>query len=166
MATASAVNPIPQYQSGCSFATTGLGTIFQPPKGIPDITSTPPAIITSAIPVLIFATAVAIVSKPEAQYRLTVTPGTLSVSNPISEMKRAILSPCSASGMAFPTMTSSISSLFKFGTVDTRCLITSVAKSSARIKRNTPRGALPTAVRNPATIYASIIFIFFVSSDF
>ena len=74
---------------------------------ITDIDSTPPAIIQSAIPALIFALAMAIVSNPEEQYLFTVIPGTLSVSKPINEIIRPTLSPCSASGVALPTITSS-----------------------------------------------------------
>jgi len=40
------------------------------------------------------------------------------------------------------------------------CLITSAAKSSARVNLNTPRGALPTAVRYAETMYAFIGFGF------
>ena len=58
---------MPQYHSGLFLATSAFGTSFHPPKGIPDITSTPPAMIQSAMPALIFALAIAIVSKPEAQ---------------------------------------------------------------------------------------------------
>ena len=77
--------------------------------------STPPAIIHSAIPDLIFEDAIAIVSNPEAQYLLTVTPGTSSTSRPIKEIILATFSPCSASGIAFPTITSSILDLSSSG---------------------------------------------------
>ncbi|CAI8218778.1 MAG: Uncharacterised protein [Cryomorphaceae bacterium] len=80
------------------------------------ILSTPPAIMHSAIPDFIFAEAIAIVSSPEAQYLLTVTPGTSSTFNPISEITLAIFKPCSASGVAFPTITSSILVLSSSGT--------------------------------------------------
>ena len=118
------------------------------------MTSTPPAMIQSAIPDFIFAVAIAMVSKPEAQYLFTVTPGTLSVPKPINETIRAIFSPCSASGVAFPTITSSISSLSKFGISAIKCLTTSAARSSARVKRNTPRADFPTAVLYAAMMYA------------
>jgi hypothetical protein len=39
------------------------------------ILSVPPAMIHSAIPILIFAVAIAMVSSPEAQYLFTVMPG-------------------------------------------------------------------------------------------
>ena len=51
-----------------------------------------------------------IVSKPEEQYLLIVIPGTFTVFNPIKEIIRPIFNPCSASGVAFPTITSSIRS--------------------------------------------------------
>ncbi|MNY36833.1 hypothetical protein D3C86_1713480 [compost metagenome] len=66
-ATASAVNPIPQYQVGFSFPTFGFGTILQPPIAITDMDSTPPAMMQSAIPASIFACASAMVSSPEEQ---------------------------------------------------------------------------------------------------
>ena len=69
----------------------------------------------SAIPLCIFAFAIAIVSNPEEQYRFTVIPGTFIVSNPIKETILPILSPCSASGVAFPIITSSIFSVLKLG---------------------------------------------------
>ena len=94
----------------------------------------------------------------QAQYLFTVTPGTLSVSRPIKEIIRATFKPCSPSGVALPTITSSISSFSKFGNWETICLITSAARSSARVKRKTPRGALPTAVRYAAMMYASIFY--------
>ena len=77
--------------------------------------SAPPAMIQSAIPLWIFAVAIPIVSNPEAQYLFTVTPGTSVTFNPIKEIKRPTFKPCSASGIAFPTMTSSILFLSKSG---------------------------------------------------
>ena len=71
--------------------------------------------IQCAIPDCILAVAIPIVSNPEAQYLLTVTPGTSSIFNPIKEINRPIFNPCSASGMAFPTITSSIRVLSKWG---------------------------------------------------
>ncbi len=50
LATASAVSPIPQYQSGLALAMRALGTIRHPPKGIGDIDSIPPAKMQSARP--------------------------------------------------------------------------------------------------------------------
>ena len=55
--------------------------------------SAPPAIIQSAIPACIFAVAIPMVSIPDEQKRLTVTPGTSTISNPINEINRAIFKP-------------------------------------------------------------------------
>ena len=70
--------------------------------------SAPPAIMHSAIPACILAVAMAIVSTPDEQNLFTVTPGTSTLFNPIKEIRRAIFSPCEPSGIAFPTITSSI----------------------------------------------------------
>ena len=51
----------------CKSAIFGSGTILQPPMGIKLILSAPPAIIQSDKPALIFAEAIAILSKPEEQ---------------------------------------------------------------------------------------------------
>ena len=55
--------------------------------------SAPPAMIHSAIPACILAVAMAIVSTPEEQNLLTVTPGTSTLFNPIKEIKRPMFSP-------------------------------------------------------------------------
>src|ERR1051325_6627293 len=68
----------------------------------------------------------------------------------------AKFNPCSASGIAFPTITSSIFSLSRFGTCARTCLITCAARSSGRRKRNIPLEAFPTGERSPAIIYAFI----------
>ena len=115
----------------------------------------------SPIPALIFAEAIAIDSEPDAQYLFTVTPGTLSVSNPINEISLATFSPCSASGIAQPTIRSSMRAGSRFGTSFIRRSITVAAISSGRVKRKDPFGALPTAVLYPVTIYASILFCCF-----
>ena len=97
------------------------------------------------------------VSNPEEQYLFTVIPGTFIVSNPIKEIILPILSPCSASGVAFPTITSSILSASKLGTDFTKCFTTSAAKSSGRVNLKTPFPHFPTADLYPATIYAVFI---------
>jgi hypothetical protein len=76
---------------------------------ISDIVSVPPAIITSASPRRMRSAAMATVCKPEAQNRFTVTPGTLFGMPASSRPIRATFIPCSASGIAQPTMTSSTS---------------------------------------------------------
>ena len=132
-----------------------------PPIGNRLMLSTPPAIMQSAIPLCTFAEAMAIVSSPDAQYLFTVIPGTLSVSKAISEIRRATFNPCSASGVALPTITSSICSFSTLGTDATRCLITSAANVSGRVNLKPPRVALPTALRLAATIYAFMVNFFF-----
>ena len=57
----------------------------------------------------------AIVSRPEAQYLFTVTPATSFVFKPINAINLAIFKPCSASGVALPTITSSILDLSRLG---------------------------------------------------
>ena len=119
--------------------------------------SVPPAIMQSAIPDWIFAVAIAIASEPDAQYRLMVTPGTLSVFKPIKEINLATFKPCSASGIAFPTIRSSILSLSNSGTSAISFSITVAAISSGRVNRREPFGALPTAVLYPLMMYAVFI---------
>ncbi len=68
--------------------------------------------------------------------------------------------PCSASGIAQPTLRSSTSSAFTPGTDFIKCLRTLAAKSSGRVKRKPPLFALPTADLYPATMYAFILFRF------
>ena len=110
--------------------------------------------IQSAIPVLIFAVAMAILSKPLAQYRLMVIPAT-SIPKALAEIIRPNCKPCSASGTALPTITSSTRFASNCGMVAISPLITSTARSSGRKKRNPPFLLFVTAVLKPATIYAS-----------
>jgi len=70
---------------------------------------------------------------------------------------RATFAPDSASGVAQPMMTSSIDSGGSAGTRLSKSAMTAAALSSGRVVRSAPRGALPTAVRTPATITASFI---------
>ena len=150
---------MPQYQLGFFADTSALGTMRHPPNGMGDMVSTPPAIIQSAMPALIFAVANAMVSRPEEQYLFTVTPGTLSVFKPIKDTILPMFKPCSASGVAFPTITSSILLTSNSGSVLTKCFTVAAAKSSGRVNRKIPRGAFPTAVLNPFTIYAFILTV-------
>ena len=122
------------------------GTGLYPPIGIKLILSTPPAITQSAIPDLIFALARAIVSRPDAQYLLTVTPGTSSIFNPIRDINLPTFKPCSASGIALPTMISSIVFLSNPSILLIMYSIVSAANSSGLLNLKKPLGALPTAV--------------------
>jgi hypothetical protein len=76
---------------------------------ISDIVSVPAAIITSASPRRMRSAAIATVCTPEAQKRLMVTPGTVFGMPASSRPIRATFIPCSASGIAQPTITSSTS---------------------------------------------------------
>ena len=80
-----------------------------PPIGIMDMDSVPPATITSAPPLMMRSAAIAIACSPEEQKRLMVSAETSTGSPARSEAMRATFIPCSASGMAQPRMTSSIS---------------------------------------------------------
>ena len=116
------------------------------------IDSVPAAIITSASPTRIRSAAIAIAVRPDAQNRLTVTPPTVSGRRDSSAPMRATFSPCSPSGIAQPTIASSI----VFGSSDGTCAsaerIAWTSRSSGRTLRNTPFGALPIGVRVAATM--------------
>jgi hypothetical protein len=98
------------------------------------------------------------VCEPDEQKRLTVTAGTSCGRPARSAAIRATFAPDSASGVAQPMMTSSIDSGGSVGTRMSRSAMTAAAISSGRVVRSVPRGALPTAVRTPATITASFIY--------
>ena len=121
-----------------------------------DIDSVPPAIIQSAIPVLIFAVAIAILSKPLAQYLLIVIPGT-SMPKAFAAIILPNCNPCSASGTALPTITSSTNFGSTAGKVFIKPFMTSMANSSERMNLKPPFLLFVTAVLKPATIYASCI---------
>ena len=99
----------------------------------------------------------AIVSRPEAQYLFTVTPATSFVFSPIRAINLAIFKPCSASGVALPTITSSILDLSRLGILFTIYSMVSAASSSGLLNLKSPLGAFPTAV-----LYAEIIYAVFI----
>src|SRR5207247_4099331 len=101
----------------------------------------------------------AIASKPEAQKRFTVTPGTVSGKPARWQAMRATFIPWAPSGMAQPRMKSSIRSGEICGTRERAALIAKAARSSGRTVRIFPFGALPTGVRAAATIKASFIIL-------
>src|ERR1035437_6757385 len=70
---------------------------------------------------------------------------------------RATFIPCSPSGMAQPIITSSTSFLSRPGTRPSAPWMATAARSSGRVARNIPLGALPTAVRTALTITASLM---------
>src|ERR671938_1599499 len=128
-----------------------------PPIGIIDIVSRPPATITSAPPVLILSAASAIDCSPEEQKRLIVI-AEVSTGRPARiAAARVTFMPCSASGIAQPIITSSISALSKPSTSAIASLMTAAPISSGRVNLSVPFGALPTAVRTAETMTASLI---------
>ena len=84
-----------------------------------------------------------------------VTPGTMSGKPARNAATRAMFMPCSASGIAQPRITSSISSFGTCGYFSSSARMTAAAMSSGRVLRNVPRGAFPTAVRRQSTMTAS-----------
>src|SRR6266542_3565508 len=125
--------------------------------GIIDIVSKPPATIVSAPPPLIRSAAMAIDCKPDEQKRLIVI-ALVSTGRPaLMAAARATFMPCSASGMAHPMITSSISAISSPGTRALASLIAAAPVTSGRVFLNVPFGALPTAVRTADTITASLI---------
>src|SRR6266550_8993911 len=127
--------------------------------GIIDIDSNPPATITSAPFVRMRSLAMAIVCNPEEQKRLIVI-ALVSTGRPARiAAARATFIPCSASGIAQPMITSSISATLSPGTRPEASFITAAPISSGRVFLNVPFGALPTAVRTADTITASLIIL-------
>src|SRR5260370_34632061 len=70
---------------------------------------------------------------------------------------RATFMHCSASGIAQPRMTSSISDLSSCGMRASAPLMAKAARSSGRVVRSVPRGVLPTAVRTADAMMTSFI---------
>src|SRR5436190_3605814 len=70
---------------------------------------------------------------------------------------RATFRPCSASGIAQPRMTSSISDGSSATTRRSASLMVMAASSSGRVWRSAPFGALPAGVRTAETMKASAI---------
>src|SRR5271155_1937010 len=119
--------------------------------------SVPPASMTSAEPERMRSAAIAIDCNPEEQKRLMVK-AEASTGKPARRLAmRATFIPCSASGMAQPMMTSSISLGSSAGTFSSAPLMAMAARSSGRVKDSDPLGALPTAVRTLLTMTASLI---------
>ena len=130
-----------------------------PPIGIMDIDSKPPATITSAPLVRMRSLAIAIVCNPEEQKRLIVI-ALVSTGSPARiAAARATFMPCSASGIAQPMITSSISDASRPGTRASASLITVPPISSGRVFLRVPFGALPTAVLTAETINASFMIL-------
>src|SRR5579871_1500351 len=128
--------------------------------------SVPPATITSAAPPRIRSAASAIDCNPEAQYRLIVIAEAVTGSPARKLATRATFIPCSASGIAQPRITSSTSDLSSCGTRHNAPLIANAARSSGRVVRSVPRGALPTAVRTADAMMTSFMGLLLISKRF
>src|ERR1039457_479755 len=107
--------PMRMYISGLLSTNQGFGANLFPDIGIMLIDSAPPAIRISADPARMRSAAMAMAWSPEEQNRLTVTPGTLCGKPARSAAMRAMFMPDSASGMAQPRITSSMSAAETWG---------------------------------------------------
>src|SRR5579863_1118563 len=95
--------------------------------------------------------------RPDEQNRLIVIADDSTGKPARSDAIRATFIPCSPSGMAQPRITSSICRGSSPFARDTASLMATAARSSGRVARSVPFGALPTAVRTELTITASRI---------
>src|SRR5439155_7158868 len=133
----------------------GFGAIVWPPIGTRLIDSVPPARIVDAKPHITCSAAYAIACNPDEQKRLTVT-ADAATGMPARRLAiRATFSPCSASGIAHPSTTSSTSDGSTAGARRSASAIAVAASSSGRVPRRVPFGAFPDAVRTALTITAS-----------
>jgi len=95
--------------------------------------SVPPASATVAAPDRTRSAAMAIASRPDAQNRFTVT-ADAEIGRPArSEAMRATFRPCSPSGIAHPSTTSSTSAASTAGTRASASRRTIAARSSGRV---------------------------------
>src|SRR4051794_36860971 len=125
--------------------------------GIIVMDSTPPARITSALPDMMRSAAIAIDCRPEEQKRLMVIAEHSTGRPARNDAIRATFIPCSASGMAQPRITSSISLASSCGTRASAPLMATAAISSGRVARSPPLYARPTGVRTALAITTSLI---------
>ena len=86
----------------------GLKLGLKPPIGTRDMLSTPPTTMISPWPSMMLCAAMFTACRLLAQKRLTVTAPAVVGSPTSPVMMRATFMPCSPSGKAQPTMTSSI----------------------------------------------------------
>ena len=114
--------------------------------------SVPAAIMMSASPVRMRSAAMDTALSPDEQKRLIVIPATLFGSPASSRPIRATFIPCSASGIAQPTITSSTRAASICGTCASALCSTNASIESGRVDLSAPRGALPTGVRVAATM--------------
>src|SRR4051812_22887605 len=137
----------------------GFGDTLKPPIGMRLIDSVPPATTADEPPTITRSAAYAIACRPEEQNRLTVTADALTGTPARRLAMRATFMPCSASGIAQPMITSSISDASTAGARLSASLMTAAPSSSGRVPRNAPFGALPTAVRAAETMTAVFIVV-------
>ncbi len=137
LATFSAVIPIGVLAPGSLAISSGDADRWKPVIGTMVIDSTPPASTTSLDPTAIEPAAIAIACRPLEQNRLMVWAGTSMPRSADSAISRATLSPCSPSGIAQPSTTSSILPR-AWGTRAKSPRITSAASSSGRLVERLP----------------------------
>ena len=112
-----------------------------------------------AEPLRMRSAANAMACRPDEQKRLIVT-AALSTGMPARRLAmRATFMPCSASGIAQPRMTSSISAGSSPGARRSASPMATAASSSGRVACNAPRGAFPTGVRTADTTTASVMVL-------
>jgi hypothetical protein len=128
---------------------------WKPVIGTMLIDSTPPARTMSCWPSATEPAAMAIACRPLEQNRLMVTAEVSTGSPPSSAARRATLRPCSPSGMAQPSTTSSTMSGLMAGTRSSSARMTLPASSSGRVARRAPLCARPTADRTASTMTTS-----------
>ena len=131
----------------------GLRAPASDPSGTRDIDSTPPAIATSACPVMISIEAKLNACSPEAHIRFTLVPGTDSGNPAIKGARRPMFSPCSSTWVTHPRMTSS-TNLGSIPARSTRDLNAKAARSSGLQSFKAPP-RFPIGVRTAPTITAS-----------
>ncbi len=105
------------------------------------------------MPDMICCAATATACRPPAQKRLSVCPATVTGRPAARAAMRPMFMPCSASGRAQPSVTSSTSCGGMPARATAACT-TAAAMSSGRMVCRLPCGALPTAVRTAETMTA------------
>src|SRR3989338_6331542 len=111
----------------------GLNATLLPIIGTMLMLSMPAAIITSASPSRMGSAAGATACKPEEQKRLPAPPGPTFGTPASSNAMSATLIPCSASGIAQPTITSPILAGSSDGACASTLLSTCTSRSSGRV---------------------------------
>src|SRR5581483_1504533 len=112
---------------------------------------------TSMAPSAIRSAIIWIDCTPDEQKRLMVIAGTSTGSPAPSAAMRATFMPCSASGIAQPITTSSISAPATPPERASASVITSSPSVSGRVSFSPPLIARPNGVRTPLTIATSLI---------